>query len=319
MSELIKIKEMSTRYDITARTLRYYEDMGLLGSTRSDGYAYRMYDETAVRRLEQILILRKLNISIKDIQRIFSTSGSEVVLEVLQKKVKNIDDDVALLHELKGIVLDFIREIKLVNFADNSDIKQLYDKAKELETQLVSADYAGKPSNVSRLMEITDKLDKQVPDVMIVRIPKFRAATTGYHTWEDMFKDGGGMSKLWQHSQHFKNIIFECSDFFIRIDSDGAEWLCGLNDGVTESDIAPLELIEFEGGLYAMAVCIDGDDDSLHKVEDKIIKWLESTNFVHDESRGVMGNMTYCDAEVKAGLGYEQLQRYVPIKLKVDK
>ena len=52
----------------------------------SDGYAYRMYDERAVKRLEQILILRRLNISVKDIKRIFSTEGSKVVLEVLEKK-----------------------------------------------------------------------------------------------------------------------------------------------------------------------------------------------------------------------------------------
>ena len=81
MDNLIKIKDVSSKYSITARTLRYYEDMGLINSTRSDDYAYRMYDENAVRRLEQILILRKLNISIKDIQRIFSTSSSDIVYE----------------------------------------------------------------------------------------------------------------------------------------------------------------------------------------------------------------------------------------------
>ncbi len=32
-----------------------------------------------------------------------------------------------------------------------------------------------------------------------------------------------------------------------------------------------------------------------------------------------MGNMTYNDDEIKRGLGYEQLQRYVPIKLKEEK
>ena len=58
MNELIKIREMALRYDISARTLKYYEEMGLISSTRSDDYAYRMYDEIAVQRLEQILILR---------------------------------------------------------------------------------------------------------------------------------------------------------------------------------------------------------------------------------------------------------------------
>lgn len=64
--------------------------MGLLTSTRSADYAYRVYDTAAVKRPEQILILRKLNISIKDIQHIFAVSGSEVVLEVLGRKVDAI-------------------------------------------------------------------------------------------------------------------------------------------------------------------------------------------------------------------------------------
>ncbi|MCL2434465.1 MAG: MerR family transcriptional regulator, partial [Clostridia bacterium] len=92
MNELAKIRDVAIKYDISSRTLRYYEDMGLITSARSDDYAYRLYDEIAVQRLEQILILRKLNISIKDIQRIFNTSGSEVVLEVLGKKVDAIDE-----------------------------------------------------------------------------------------------------------------------------------------------------------------------------------------------------------------------------------
>ena len=45
MNRLIKIKDISEKYDITARALRYYEDMGLINSTRSVDYAYRLYDE----------------------------------------------------------------------------------------------------------------------------------------------------------------------------------------------------------------------------------------------------------------------------------
>jgi|GEM_PF-802147 len=165
MNELIKIKDMTGRYDISARTLRYYEDMGLLTSIRSDDYAYRLYDDAAVKRLEQILILRKLNISIKDIQRIFNTSGSEVVLEVLGKKVDAIDDEVSLLHELKEIVLDFIRQIEQSDFGKQSDIKLLYEKAKEIEKQIVNVDYDGNAANVNRLLEVTEKLS-MTPDIV---------------------------------------------------------------------------------------------------------------------------------------------------------
>jgi DNA-binding transcriptional MerR regulator/uncharacterized glyoxalase superfamily protein PhnB len=165
MNNLIKIKDMSSKYDISARTLRYYEDMGLITSTRSDDYAYRLYDDNAVQRLEQILVLRKLNISIKDIQRIFSTSGSEVVLDVLGKKVNAIDDEISLLHELKEIVLDFIRQIEQSDFGKESDVKLLYEKAKEIETQLVNVDYDGNAANVNRLLEVTEKLS-MTPEIV---------------------------------------------------------------------------------------------------------------------------------------------------------
>jgi len=165
MNELIKIKDMTTKYAISARTLRYYEDMGLISSIRNDNYAYRLYDEAAVQRLEQILILRKLNIRIKDIQRIFSTAGSEIVLEVLGKKVDAIDEEISLLHELKEIVLDFIRQIEQADFGKEGDIKLLYEKAKEIETQIVNVDYDGNAANVNRLLEVAEKL-AAAPDVV---------------------------------------------------------------------------------------------------------------------------------------------------------
>ena len=90
MTDLIKIREVTERYSIPARTLRYYEDMGLIESARVADYAYRLYDRQALKRLEQILILRKLNISIKDIQLIFQAAGSETFLEVLGRKVEDI-------------------------------------------------------------------------------------------------------------------------------------------------------------------------------------------------------------------------------------
>jgi DNA-binding transcriptional MerR regulator len=323
MTHLMKIREVSLKYDVTARTLRYYEDKGLLSSTRNGDVTYRMYDEQAVQRLEQILILRKLNISIKDIQRIFNASGSEVVLEVLGKKADNIGDEIALLYELKEIVLHFIKEIETLNFTNHADVKQLYDKAREIETQFVNVDYIGKPNNINRLIEITDQLDKKVPDVMVVRLPAFKAVTVGEHTWEELFQPNGYMSMLWQHVDLFKTVIFDCFDF-VLVNDDRGEMFCGVKDTVTREDVQPLELIDFPGGLYAMAVSIDEDDESILKVQDKIYKWLRTTNFELDETRCFMFNMPYLDEDnvyqrdIEKGLGYRQQQRYVPIKLKEE-
>lgn len=317
MNELVKIRDMTVKYGLSARTLRYYEDMGLIKSTRSPDYAYRMYDEENIKRLEQILILRKLNISIKDIQRIFHTSGSEIVLEVLGKKVDDIDGQISLLHELKEMVLQFIHQIELADFGKESDVKLLYEKAKEIKTQIVNVDYDGNPSVVNRLLEVTEKLDNKVPDIMIVRIPKFRAVTSGVMTFEELF---GGDFGPWQedHNHLFKPIIFDAPDFLCGKDGN-AEWIWAVKDEVTEADTCPYEIIEYPGGLYAVAVSVDGDGESNNKVRSKTEKWLESTNFVIDSERELMGHMIYVDDEIKEGLGYHQMNLYTPIKLKGTK
>lgn len=313
MSELIKIRDMTNRYDLSARTLRYYEDMGLIESVRREDYAYRLYDEANVKRLEQILILRKLNISIKDIQRIFNTSGSEIVLEVLGKKVDDIDEEISLLHELKNIVLEFIHQIELADFGRESDVKLLYEKAKEIKTQIANVNYNGNPSMVNRLLEVTEKLDNKIPDIMIVRIPKFRAVTSGLISFEELF---GGEFEPWQeaHNHLFKPVIFDAADFLCEKDGK-VEWIWALRDEVTKDDVSPYDIIEYPGGLYAVAVSVDGDGESNNQVRNKTERWLERTNFVIDKERGLMGHMIYVDDEIKEGLGYHQMNLYTPIKL----
>lgn len=316
MNELFKIREISTKYDISARTLRYYEDMELINSVRSDDYAYRMYDETAIKRLEQILILRKLNIRIKDIQRIFNTSGTEVVLEVLGKKVDDIDGEVSLLHELKEVVLEFIHQIEESDFGKDSDVKLLYDKAKEIENQLVNVDYNGNPSNMNRLFEVTEKL-KKAPEVRIVQLPRCKMATSGEpdltfstvwdfpNWWDDYDKK--------RHGVHYAPL-----DFLFGEDG-GLVWWMMVEDEATNEDCGGYDIIDFEGGLYAVHTSVDEDMESQNIVNNKILKWLENTGFEFDERHGnrtYMGHMINPSSEIKQGLGYNQYEIFVPIKLR---
>ena len=312
MNELIKIKDVSDKYDITARTLRYYEDMGLITSTRSDDYAYRLYDENAIKRLEQILILRKLNISIKDIQRIFNASGAEVVLDVLGKKVQNIDDEVALLHELKNIVLDFIRRIEQIDFSSNSDVKLLYDKAKEIETRLTNVDYIGKPSNVNRFLEVTEKLEKR-PDIRIVELPACRMVTSGVNHEDNHHRK---FEKMWNKLDKQRKDRFFPRDFMVQDENGNAVWWYAIEDWVSEKDTEGFEIINFEGGLFATAITRDWDDNITIKAYNNIMAWLaEHDKLMYDDRPGhyVMFHATGPDHNL---LGYTQAEYFFPICIK---
>lgn len=316
MNELFKIRDISTKYDISARTLRYYEDMGLINSIRSDNYAYRMYNEEAIKRLEQVLILRKLNISIKDIQRIFNNSGSEIVLDVLGKKVDDIDGEVSLLHELKEVVLEFIRQIEKSDFGKNSDIKLLYEKAKEIENQLANVDYNGNPSNLNRLFEVTEKL-KKAPEVRIVQLPKCKMATSG--TPDTTFTAVWDFSKWWEdYDKKRRGVHYAPLDFLFGEDG-GLVWWIMVEDDATKEDCGGYDIVDFEGGLYAVHTSVDEDMESQNIVNQKIMKWLETTGFELDERHGnrtYMGHMVNPSNEIKQGLGYHQYEILVPIKLK---
>jgi len=314
MGSMMKIRDVSSKYDITARTLRYYEDMGLISSVRNDDYAYRSYDETDIKRLEQILTLRKLNISIKDIKRIFNTSGSEVVLEVLGKKVQNIDDEVALLHELKGIVLDFIHEIERIDLSNESSVKLLYDKAKDIETHLTTVDYIGKPANINRLFEVTNKLDKK-QDVRIIELPACRMVTSGIKQGDNHER----FNMMWERLEKKRKDHFFPRDFMWYDEEKGdTVWWYAVEDWVTNQDTEEFEIINFEGGLYATVIAHDFELNEATKAYNGIKEWIEANNNIElDEHPGhcVMFHVTSPDT-LKLGLGYRQVEYFVPIKLK---
>ena len=315
MTELLKIREVSLRYDISARALRYYEDMGLIKSTRSADYAYRMYDEQAIKRLEQILILRKLNISIKDMQLIFQASGSEVVLDVLGRKVKDIDGEVALLQDLKDIILEFIEHIRQADFSRDADVKRLYERAAKAERRIADISYEENKSKISRLLDVTDKL-KKAPEVRIVKINPFKAFSSGEDTVENVM----GSFLQWQeeHNHLVKKMIYGAPDFLWFEENMKAVWIWAVEDWVTKEDTSPYELIEFEGGLYAAAMSVDGDDDIRERVYSGILKWIEDSGFELDERPGhrTMGHMLNPADEIKNALGYDQMDIYVPVKIR---
>ena len=54
------IQEIAKLAGTTSRTLRHYDDLGLLPPTRIGGNGYRYYDEAALVRLQRIMLLREL-------------------------------------------------------------------------------------------------------------------------------------------------------------------------------------------------------------------------------------------------------------------
>ena len=64
------VKEVSMITGISIRTLRYYDEIGLLKPTELTETGYRLYDNKALEKLQAILFFRELEIPLIDIKKI---------------------------------------------------------------------------------------------------------------------------------------------------------------------------------------------------------------------------------------------------------
>ena len=69
------IQEIARLAGTTSRTLRHYDDIGLLVPTRIAHNGYRHYDQAALVRLQRILLLRELGLGLPRIGEVLSREG----------------------------------------------------------------------------------------------------------------------------------------------------------------------------------------------------------------------------------------------------
>ncbi|WP_217178621.1 TipAS antibiotic-recognition domain-containing protein [Streptomyces sp. AC495_CC817] len=71
------IQEIAALAGTTSRTLRHYDDIGLLPPTRIASNGYRHYDERALLRLQRILLLRELGLGLPQIGEVLAQQRAE--------------------------------------------------------------------------------------------------------------------------------------------------------------------------------------------------------------------------------------------------
>ncbi len=65
--ELLTIGALANQCGVTVRTLRYYEEMDLIGPVKRSSGKYRLYNQRSLKRVNAILALQALNYTLEDI------------------------------------------------------------------------------------------------------------------------------------------------------------------------------------------------------------------------------------------------------------
>jgi DNA-binding transcriptional MerR regulator len=108
--DLARIGEMAKNYGVTLRTLRFYEDKGLLNPQR-DG-STRLYTRRDKARLKLILLGRKVGFSLRDVKQmmdLYDPSGSNT--KQLRLALDKSEKQLARLQKQRALIEDAIGEL----------------------------------------------------------------------------------------------------------------------------------------------------------------------------------------------------------------
>ncbi len=87
MSNLIDINEVCKMLDVTSRTLRFYEDKGIIQSTKEEFSNRRKYSKNQIQQIRNVLVLRTLGLSIKTIAQL-QQNDCDLKTAVLTRKAE---------------------------------------------------------------------------------------------------------------------------------------------------------------------------------------------------------------------------------------
>ena len=98
MRNKLKIGEFSKLCRVTIKTLRHYEELGLLCPAEIDDYSgYRYYEIGQAVRLNRILHLKCLGLSLDEIRELFEQGADRPEVELIREKIRLCREQIAVL------------------------------------------------------------------------------------------------------------------------------------------------------------------------------------------------------------------------------
>ncbi len=113
--EVVPIGDLAIELGLTTRTLRYWEEVGIIESVpRADG-ATRGYTPYYVRRIRFIMKLKELGLTIKEMQDLYAAYGEAretsrmipQLVGVLDKHINKIDEKMSSLASLRKDIVEY--------------------------------------------------------------------------------------------------------------------------------------------------------------------------------------------------------------------
>ena len=228
----MSVKEFAALCGVSARTLRYYDEIGLLKPAAVDKYSgYRFYDGNSLVRMQEILFYRELDFSLKSISDILSSpdydrrKAMEEQKRLLTLKKQRLERLIEALEtaetsEQGGIIMNFEA---FDNSAYEAALREYAAEAKDKwgKTEAYS-EYEKKSRNYSgdKQSEITSAMDGIIAEFANClkkgETPDSKTALDLVKRWQDFITENyykctdeilSGLGKMYTADERFRKNI----------------------------------------------------------------------------------------------------------------
>ena len=123
---MMTVNEVSKLTGVSIRTLQYYDTIGLLKPVEYTEAGYRLYDDTSLERLQQILLFKELEFPLKEIKGIIEAPNFdrnralEQQIELLIMKKEHLENLIDFARGIKGIGMKY--EEKTKNWTKDDEV-----------------------------------------------------------------------------------------------------------------------------------------------------------------------------------------------------
>ena len=123
----LRIGEVAQRVGVTPRTIRYYEELGLLGSGEREKGAHRTYAETDVMRVQELIRLRDLlGLTLEELVELAEAEearaalrgrweedpSDEERLRIVEEAIPHVERQLALVRGRQSTLEEFAAELE---------------------------------------------------------------------------------------------------------------------------------------------------------------------------------------------------------------
>ncbi len=116
----LSVGKVAKKFNLSRTTLLYYDSIGLLAPSGRSTSGYRIYNDSDIERLKQIVLYKDVGVPLSEIDRLISASEYDCVA-ILMTRLSDLNQKINLIKQQQDIIVSILRNIELCRNFKNLD------------------------------------------------------------------------------------------------------------------------------------------------------------------------------------------------------